>query len=89
MAARLERARRSGCGILLDNNNLYVNAVNFGTRAETFIEAIPQGVVGEIHLAGFETGSDCLQTRTAARCVPIYPTSVVLIISTGACCSAC
>ncbi len=69
----LELARRSGCGILLDINNLYVNAVNFGTRAETFIEAIPPGVVGEIHLAGFETGSDCLiDTHSRPVCPAVW-----------------
>lgn len=43
---------RSGCGLLLDVNNLYVNAVNLGLDARRFIEAIPAAAVQEIHLAG-------------------------------------
>jgi len=49
---------RTGCGLLLDLNNLMVNALNDGSaeplaHCSTFIEAIPAEVVGEIHLAGF------------------------------------
>lgn len=47
-----ELAQRTGCGVLLDVNNLYVNQRNHGTSAAAFIEALPRGVVGEIHLAG-------------------------------------
>jgi uncharacterized protein (UPF0276 family) len=47
-----ELARRTGCGILLDVNNLYVNERNHGTSAAALIDAIPAELVGEIHLAG-------------------------------------
>lgn len=47
-----ELARRSGCGILLDVNNLYVNQLNHGTDAAAQIDAIAPQYVGEIHLAG-------------------------------------
>ena len=46
-------AERSGCGILLDVNNIYVNATNHGYDAEKYICAIPKQAVKEIHLAGF------------------------------------
>lgn len=46
--------RRTGCGILLDLNNLYVNAVNFHLDPVKFLEAIPPDAVWEIHLAGFD-----------------------------------
>lgn len=49
-----ELARRTGCGVLLDVNNAWVNAVNHGTDARDFIAAIEPSTVGEIHLAGFE-----------------------------------
>lgn len=49
-----EIVRRTGCGILLDLNNLYVNAVNFHLDPMTFLEAIPPDAVHEIHLAGFD-----------------------------------
>ena len=45
-------ALRSGCGILLDINNVYVNACNHHFNAMSFINAIPADLVGEIHLAG-------------------------------------
>jgi uncharacterized protein (UPF0276 family) len=47
-----ELAQRTGCGVLLDINNLYVNQCNHGTSAIAFIRGLPQRVVGEIHLAG-------------------------------------
>jgi uncharacterized protein (UPF0276 family) len=47
-----ELAERTGCGVLLDVNNLYVNQCNRGASAAEFIAALPYGVVGEIHVAG-------------------------------------
>lgn len=44
--------RRTGCGILLDVNNIHVSAVNHGGDALAYLDAIPAGSVGEIHLAG-------------------------------------
>lgn len=48
-----EVARRSGCGLLLDVNNIFVSASNHGFDAQRYLEAIPRGAVREIHLAGF------------------------------------
>lgn len=45
-------AERSGCGLLLDVNNVYVSSRNLGLDARAFIEGLPVGKVGEIHLAG-------------------------------------
>ncbi|GAB5470851.1 MAG: hypothetical protein Kilf2KO_38810 [Rhodospirillales bacterium] len=47
-----ELTRRSGCGLLLDVNNVYVTAQNHGLDAEAYIAALPGAAVGEIHLAG-------------------------------------
>jgi hypothetical protein len=47
-----EAAARSGCGILLDVNNVYVSAVNHGFDAQCYIDSIPAKDVQEIHLAG-------------------------------------
>ncbi len=47
-----ELAARTGCGLLLDVNNLYVNAVNHGTDAAAALARVVPGTVGEIHLAG-------------------------------------
>jgi uncharacterized protein (UPF0276 family) len=53
-----ELARRSGCAVLLDLNNLVVNAINNGDDAVTapcrFVDAIDARHVAEIHLAGFD-----------------------------------
>jgi len=57
-----ELARRSGCGLLLDVNNLVVNALNAGgdavAQANAWVDAIDPGVVGEIHLAGYHDAGD-------------------------------
>jgi uncharacterized protein (UPF0276 family) len=42
----------SGCGLLLDINNIYVSAQNLGLDAEAFIAGVPAASVREIHLAG-------------------------------------
>ena len=47
-----ELARRSGCGLLLDINNLYVNQCNHGEDALAALLDIPVGIVGEMHLGG-------------------------------------
>lgn len=45
-------ASRTGCGLLLDVNNLYVNQCNHGEDALTAMQQLPVGTVGEIHLGG-------------------------------------
>jgi hypothetical protein len=47
-----ELARRTGCGLLLDVNNLYVNELNHGTSARAQMAALAAGSIAEIHLAG-------------------------------------
>jgi hypothetical protein len=47
-----ELARRTGCGLLLDVNNVYVGARNLGYSAEAYLDAFPGELVMEIHLAG-------------------------------------
>jgi len=47
-----ELANQSGCGILLDVNNIYVNSKNHAFDPDSFIKAIPIEHVQEIHLAG-------------------------------------
>ena len=53
-------ARRTGCRLLLDVNNVYVNAVNHGFDADAYIATIPPAAVAEYHLAGFEASGACL-----------------------------
>jgi hypothetical protein len=50
-----EIARRAGCGILLDVNNIHVSAHNHGFDVADYLETIPSAVIGEFHLAGHAT----------------------------------
>jgi uncharacterized protein len=45
-------ARRTGCGLLCDVNNVYVTCRNTGGDDEAYLDAVDPNVVGEIHLAG-------------------------------------
>jgi uncharacterized protein (UPF0276 family) len=47
-----ELARRTGCALLLDVNNVYVSARNLGSSAEDYLDAFALHAVAEIHLAG-------------------------------------
>lgn len=51
-----ELARRTGCGLLCDVNNIYVSAENFGLDARAYLNALPPAAVGEMHLAGHFRG---------------------------------
>ena len=58
-----EVIRRSGCGLLLDVNNVYVSCVNHHRDPLAYLDALPLQAVGEIHLAGFAEDSDNLGDR--------------------------
>ena len=49
-----EIAVRTGCGLLLDVNNVYLSARNCGIDPEQYIEALPADRIEEIHIAGYE-----------------------------------
>lgn len=49
-----EAVRRSGCLLLLDVNNIWVNAANHGDDPRAWLDAVDPASVAEIHLAGFE-----------------------------------
>ena len=51
-------AKRTGCGLLLDVNNVFVSATNLGTDPHSYIDAFPLELVGEIHLAGHDEDHD-------------------------------
>ncbi len=53
-----EVIHRTGCGLLLDVNNVHVSCVNHGRDALAYIDNLPLATVGEIHLAGFATDRD-------------------------------
>jgi len=53
-----EVLRRTGCGLLLDVNNVHVSCTNHGRDAQAYIRALPLAQVAEIHLAGFAQATD-------------------------------
>lgn len=58
-----EVIRRTGCGLLLDVNNVYVSCINHQRDPLAYIDALPLQAVGEIHLAGFAEDTDSLGDR--------------------------
>jgi uncharacterized protein (UPF0276 family) len=53
-----EVVKRTGCGLLLDVNNVYVSCVNHHRDPHAYIRALPLDAVAEIHLAGFAQDED-------------------------------
>ena len=67
--------RRAGCGMLLDVNNLMVNALNVSAGDPlaaccAFVDALPLGIVGEIHLAGYQQTEDIVIDDHGSRVRP-------------------
>lgn len=56
-------ARRTGCGLLLDVNNVYISAVNQNYDALGYIDAFPLHLVGEVHLGGHDEDRDDQDNR--------------------------
>ncbi len=68
-----ELSRRTGCGILFDVNNLYVNARNLGVDAAAFIRLLPAEAVAEYHLAGHSMRDGCLvDTHGSQVCAEVW-----------------
>ena len=70
-------ATTSGCGILLDLNNIYVSACNHGFDAQAYLEAMPRSGVEELHLAGhtpvIHGGRELLiDTHSAPVCADVW-----------------
>jgi uncharacterized protein len=55
-----EMTRRTGCGLLLDINNVYVSSQNHGWNADTYLANLPKDRVRQIHLAGHTQGQELL-----------------------------
>src|SRR3546814_19580771 len=58
-----EAVRRTGCGLLLDVNNVHVASTNQQWDAEAYIDAYPLAYVQEIHLAGYKREADRSEER--------------------------
>lgn len=83
-----ELAHRTGCGLLIDVNNVYVSSRNLGLEAHTYLEALPAAVIEEIHLAGHAADSaepDALlvDTHGASICEDVWSLYERLIASIG------
>lgn len=69
-------AEDTGCGLLLDVNNVHVSATNHGFDAAAYIDALPAGHIVQVHLAGFsDRGSHLIDTHdhpVAAAVWPLY-----------------
>ncbi len=70
-------AQQSGCGILLDVNNIYVNATNHDFDPRAFLGGVSAQLVKEIHLAGhsvneFEDGSILIDTHDQLVCDEVW-----------------
>ena len=50
--------QRTGCGLLLDVNNVFVSATNLNTAPQAYIDDFPLDAVGEIHLGGHDEDAD-------------------------------
>lgn len=62
-----EVARRTGCGLLLDINNVHVSASNHGYSAERYLADFPLELVEEIHLAGHAPDEGTTPSNPATR----------------------
>lgn len=72
-----ELTRRTGCGLLLDVNNVYVSCQNHGWDADRYLDEIPGERVGEIHLAGHSVnhwagGSILIDTHNCLVTEPVW-----------------
>lgn len=70
-----ELVERTGCKILLDVNNVYVNATNFGHDPQEFLDRFPCEAATQIHIAGFLRESSGLLIDTHGEPVadPVWP----------------
>ena len=69
----VEVAKRAGSGILLDVNNVSVNATNLGFDPELYLSSIPSELVGQVHLAGHtDCGAHLLDSHVGPVPDPVW-----------------
>jgi uncharacterized protein (UPF0276 family) len=77
-------AERADCGILLDVNNVFVNARNHGFDARAFLDAVPPERVFQIHLAGHSVeGALRIDTHDARVCDEVWELYAHALARTG------
>jgi len=81
---------RTGCGLLLDVNNVFVSATNQNYSSEAYIDAFPVAHIGEVHLGGHDAQVDdhgaplLIDSHDAAVVDPVWALYARLIGRTGA-----
>ncbi|KJV36078.1 MNIO family bufferin maturase [Luteibacter yeojuensis] len=80
-----ELVRRTGCGLLLDVNNIHVSAHNLGTDARAWLGSLPLHAVREVHLAGHATDATGLlvDSHDAPVAAPVWALFADLLRLTG------
>jgi uncharacterized protein len=83
-----EIVRRTGCGLLLDVNNVFVSATNHRFDARAYLAAFPLYAVGQIHLAGHDTedlpsGPLLIDSHGRAVADPVWTLYAEVIARTG------
>jgi hypothetical protein len=81
-----ELVRRTGCGLLLDVNNVYVSAHNLGFDAADYLTRFPAQAITEIHLAGHrhdDQGALLVDSHDAAIAAPVWSLYQQLIARIG------
>ena len=80
---------RTGCGLLLDVNNVFVSATNQNYSSEAYIDAFPVAHIGEVHLGGHDAQVDdhgaplLIDSHDAAVVDPVWALYARLIGRTG------
>lgn len=67
-----QMARRTGCFLLLDVNNVYVSACNHGWDARDYLAGLPLERVRQIHLAGHTPGEIVIDTHDRPVCDAVW-----------------
>ncbi|MCC5964807.1 MAG: DUF692 domain-containing protein [Natronohydrobacter sp.] len=83
-----EITRRTGCGLLLDVNNVFVSATNHRFDARAYLAAFPLEAVGEIHLAGHDcedlpSGALLIDSHGARVADPVWALYAEVLARTG------
>lgn len=81
-----ELARRTGCRLLLDVNNVHVSAHNLGFSAAGYLDRFPAHAIAEVHLAGYSHDSEgalLIDSHDAAIAAPVWALYQRLIARIG------
>ena len=75
-----ELVRRTGCGLLVDVNNVYVSAHNIGYDARTYLDNLPAEAIMEIHLAGHSEDNDGAASAATSLLIDSHDAPVIELV---------